>query len=73
MAIENVVLETEAIKLAQFLKYVNAVSSGGEARYLLGNGLVKVNGMIERRRGRKLKSDDIVEIEGKTGFRVRTR
>ena len=41
------------MKLDQFLKWKNMVSSGGEAKTLIKSGDVKVNGVIEKRRGRK--------------------
>ena len=46
------------MKLDQFLKWHNLVSSGGEAKILIKSGSVKVNGVIETRRGRKLKRGD---------------
>ena len=48
------------MKLDQFLKWHNLVSSGGEAKILIQSGSVKVNGLIETRRGRKLKKGDKV-------------
>ena len=48
------------MKLDQFLKWNNLVSSGGEAKTLITLGNVKVNGEIETRRGRKLKKGDKV-------------
>lgn len=54
------------ITLGQFLKYSNIVSSGGEAKMLLQEADVKVNGEPERRRGKKLKPGDTVEVDGQT-------
>ena len=48
------------MKLDQFLKWKNLVSSGGEAKTLIKLGHVKVNGEIENRRGRKLTKGDKV-------------
>jgi len=48
------------MKLDQFLKWQNLVSSGGEAKFLIKSGSIKVNGEIETRRGRKLKRGDKV-------------
>ena len=48
------------MKLDQFLKWNNLVSSGGEAKYFINRGEVKVNGVIEKRRGRKLLYGDKV-------------
>jgi len=48
------------MKLDQFLKWQNIVSSGGEAKILIHSGQIKVNGEIEKRRGRKLVQGDKV-------------
>ena len=48
------------MKLDQFLKWQNLVSSGGEAKILIKSGAIKVNGKIETRRGRKLNRGDKV-------------
>lgn len=58
-------IETDHIKLDSFLKAENLVSSGGEAKYLITEGLVRVNGEVETRRGRKLYHGDRVELDGK--------
>ena len=50
----------KTMKLDQFLKWHNFVSSGGEAKNIIQSGLVKVNGEIEIRRGRKLTKGDKV-------------
>ena len=50
------------MKLDQFLKWNNFVSSGGEAKMLINSGQVSVNGEIEKRRGRKLKIGDVVKF-----------
>lgn len=55
-------IETEFIKLDQFLKYESLVGSGGEAKNVIQDGLVKVNGSIETARGKKLYKGDVVEI-----------
>lgn len=59
-------IDSEFIKLDQFLKLVDIASTGGHAKFLIQEGLVNVNGEIETRRGKKLRSDDIVEVEGNT-------
>ena len=51
---------SKTMKLDQFLKWQNLVSSGGEAKILIKSGSVKVNGVIETRRGRKLNKGDKV-------------
>ena len=55
--------ELEPIRLDQFLKLVNAVSSGGEAKHLIQGGQVTVNNEVEIRRGRKLANGDIVKLD----------
>ncbi|MCD8019257.1 MAG: RNA-binding S4 domain-containing protein [Clostridiales bacterium] len=58
-------LKDEYIKLGQALKASGIVSSGLDAKYIIQDGLVKVNGEIETRRGKKLYNGDIVEYEEK--------
>mgnify|MGYP001158378295 CR=1 FL=1 len=50
----------KTMKLDQFLKWKNLVSSGGEAKIFIKSGSVKVNGVIETRRVRKLSKGDKV-------------
>ena len=57
------------MKLNQFLKWHNVVSSGGEAKNLIKTGYVKVNGVIEKRRGRKLfKGDKVMFLKNELIF-----
>ncbi|NLM96485.1 MAG: RNA-binding S4 domain-containing protein [Halanaerobiaceae bacterium] len=62
---QKIKINTDTIKMDQFLKWAEIVSTGGEAKLLIKNGKVKVNGVIDTRRGLKLKDGDIVEIIGK--------
>ena len=55
----------EFIRLGQVLKAVGMVDSGAEAKEVIQEGLVSVNGETETRRGRKLYSGDIVSYDGK--------
>jgi ribosome-associated protein len=59
------------IKLAQFLKWVGAVQTGGEAKVRIQSGDVTVNGAIETRRGRQLVPGDEIGLDGKR-YRVKT-
>jgi len=59
-------IDSEFIKLDQLLKLADIASSGGEAKILIQEGTVKVNGNIETQRGKKIKSGDIVEFKGKS-------
>jgi ribosome-associated protein len=54
------------IKLDSFMKWKNLVETGGQAKLLIQNGEVRVNGKIETRRGRKLVNGDKVTFRGKT-------
>jgi ribosome-associated protein len=60
---EKVKISTEYIKLDQFLKWVGVADSGSSARMFIDGGLVKVNGLVEKRRGRKLRVGDIVGFD----------
>jgi ribosome-associated protein len=57
-------MTAETIKLDQFLKLMSIVQTGGEAKLLIQNGEVKVNGEVETRRGRKLVVGDRVSVFG---------
>lgn len=61
---ENIKLNDEFIKLGQALKAAGLVSSGVEAKIVIVNGEVKVNGETEYQRGKKLRDGDIVEFNG---------
>lgn len=63
---ETITLRDEFIKLGQVLKAVGFVESGVEAKEVIQDGLVSVNGETDTRRGRKLYDGDVVEFEGKT-------
>ncbi|MDZ7673141.1 MAG: RNA-binding S4 domain-containing protein [Halanaerobiales bacterium] len=57
-------INTETIKLDQFLKWANLVTTGGEAKELIQSGMVRVNNKIEKRRGTKLKDGDLINVDG---------
>jgi ribosome-associated protein len=54
------------IKLDQFLKWQGIAQTGGEAKIIIKQGMVEVNGEEEIRRGRKLVTGDRVTVAGKT-------
>lgn len=58
-------LKTEYIQLSQLLKHMNFVQSGGEAKMVILEGMVFVNGEVELRVRRKLRVGDRVEFEGR--------
>ena len=57
-------LRDEFIKLGQAMKAAGIVSSGIDAKMLIQDGQVTVNGEVETRRGRKLYDGDVFEFEG---------
>ncbi|MDQ0679360.1 ribosome-associated protein [Arthrobacter pascens] len=64
--IEEIPIRDSMIRLGQLLKLANLVEDGVEAAELIKNGLVKVNGEIDDRRGRQLHSGDTVTVNGQT-------
>lgn len=62
---ETINLNKDYIKLGQALKAAGLVESGVEAKIVITDGFVKVNGKIETRRGNKLYDGDIVSFEEK--------
>ena len=63
---EIIKLREENIKLGQALKAAGFVDSGVEAKIVIQDGLVNVNGAVEYQRGKKLVDGDVVEFEGNT-------
>ena len=62
---EKVKIETEYIKLDQFLKWTGVCDNGGDAKLLIGEGKIKVNGNTEFQRGKKLRIGDKIEYQQK--------
>ena len=63
---EIINLKNDFIKLGQALKAAGLSESGVDAKFAIQDGLVKVNGQVEIRRGKKLVSGDVIEFDGKT-------
>lgn len=59
----NVAVSTDSIRLGQFLKLADVIDVGSDARSLLEDGRVGVNGETETRRGRQLVCGDIVTVD----------
>ena len=59
-------ITTEYIKLQDLLKIAGLTYTGGEAKVMVQEGLVKVNGEVCTMRGKKIRPGDRVEFEGKT-------
>jgi ribosome-associated protein len=60
----NEQITEDYIKLDQFLKLMGAVDTGGQAKLIIQEEEVTVNGQIETRRGRKLVQGDLVKYQG---------
>lgn len=60
---EEIIITTEYIKLDQFLKFAGACETGGQAKELILDGGVKVNGSVCLQRGKKLRDGDRVEVD----------
>lgn len=61
---ETITIETEFIKLDAFLKFAALVGTGGEAKLLIADGLVQVNGEPCTMRGKKLHPGDVITFDG---------
>ena len=65
----EITLHEDYIRLGQALKAARLVENGGEAKRVIQEGLVRVNGTVEVQRGKKLIAGDIVSFQGST-FRI---
>ena len=63
---KHVKIETPFIKLDSLLKLADMVSSGGEAKMVIQDGLVKVNGEVCTMRGKKMYPGDTAELQGQS-------
>ena len=61
---EQIAITTEYIKLDAFLKFASLVGTGGEAKFVIQEGLVGVNGETCTVRGKKLRPGDRVDFQG---------
>ena len=61
---ENIEITTEYIKLQDLLKFAAAVQTGGEAKVVIQEGGVTVNGEVCTMRGRKIRPGDDVRFDG---------
>lgn len=61
---EKINITTEYIKLDSLLKLAALVGTGGEAKYVIAEGMVNVNGEVCTQRGKKLRAGDKVEFAG---------
>jgi len=60
----TIILEKQPVELCKILKFENLVMSGGEAKYVISQGMVMVNGKVETRKRKKIIAGDIIEFHG---------
>lgn len=64
---ERVEITDDIIRLGQFLKLAGLAESGAQARELITEGEVSVNGEVDTRRGRQLRKGDVVTVDAPAG------
>lgn len=60
---KQIEINREPVELYKILKFEGLVGTGGEAKIMIDEGLVKVNGTVELRRRNKIKSGDVIEYK----------
>jgi len=60
--VRTVEISTEPLELYKVLKFEGMVGSGGEAKLVIADGLVRLNGEVETRKRKKVVSGDIIEF-----------
>ena len=63
---DYILIHTDFIKLDAMLKFAGLVETGGEAKLLIQQGQVQVNGEVCTMRGKKLRGGDTVTLAGRT-------
>ena len=67
---KEILIDTDYIKLDQFLKLVGFVQTGGQAKIIIDEGNIIVNNEVAFQRGKKIRKNDIVEIKDYDSFIV---
>lgn len=65
MSKEVIIINEEFIRLQDLIKFAGVVPTGGQAKYLIQNGEIKVNGEVCTMRGKKMRDGDIAQFEEK--------
>ena len=60
----QIIINREPVELYKILKFEGLVGTGGEAKIVIDEGMVQVNGQIELRRRNKIKNGDVIEFMG---------
>ncbi len=61
---QEIIITREPVELFKILKFENIASSGGEAKAMIENGSVMLNGLVETQKRKKIVSGDIIEVMG---------
>ncbi|HEY5556204.1 RNA-binding S4 domain-containing protein [Acetobacterium sp.] len=56
-------ITTEYIKMDQLIKFAGIVQNGSDAKFMIADGLVRLNGELCKQRGKKIRNGDIIEIK----------
>ena len=65
MKTEKIYIEEEYIKLDNLLKFGGIAQTGGQAKFLVQNGMIRVNGEVCTQRGKKMRAGDMAQSEDK--------
>ena len=60
----KVLMNQSPVELYKVMKFENIAASGGEAKYLIADGLVRVNGLVETQKRKKIYPGDMIELDG---------
>lgn len=66
MESKEVLIRREPVELFKLLKFEGLVGSGGEAKFVISEGMVRVNGVVETQKRKKIMAGDIVVFNGET-------
>ncbi|MBR9980699.1 MAG: RNA-binding S4 domain-containing protein [Desulfatitalea sp.] len=69
---KNIEISQAPVELYKILKFENLVGSGGEAKHVIAQGLVTVNGAVETRKSKKISAGDVIGF-GEENFRVQVK
>jgi len=67
---EKVIIHTEYIQLDQLLKFHGIISTGGQIKPLIEEGVIKINGIVCREKRKKVYPKDIVSVKGSEDIQV---
>jgi ribosome-associated protein len=67
---EEISIQSDHIKLDQFLKWAGIAQTGGHAKILISDGFIEVNGDIENRRSRKLQHGDQINVKNAGNYKI---